>query len=198
MNGGQSAQPVGAGGSGGEPIGAAFDLMAYCQKRIQEQHTSQELCNLLDKMLPSPQLVNDEDMFEMVCEFAGAVNRSRRDDPERNWTREDFSTVLQKLNFHMTAADMQREATNPTQPPAMVDIETLTKPGDLIGYLNTIADSALEPIVVKAILEKSAKHAEAMLQAKKWNESVVDSVQSKVKELRDKIDPQPTQKELAP
>lgn len=146
-------------------------------------------------MLVSGQLTADEAGFEEVCEYVGTVNRTRRDDPEINWTREDWDAVHKALLFRMSAVDMQRTAEK-GEAVTMVDIETVTKPGDLIGYLNAVAGAAIEPIVVKAILEKAAKHAEAMLQAKTWSESVVDSVQDKVKELRGRIDLPPIQKEL--
>jgi hypothetical protein len=77
-------------------------------------------------------------------------------------------------------------------------IESLTKPGDLLGHLAAAMTAGCPGLELLAILERAAVHAEAMLQSKKWAESVVDSVQDKIKELRGQVSPQPTQKELVP
>jgi predicted transcriptional regulator len=67
-----------------------------------------------------------------------------------------------------------------------------------LGHLAAAMTAGCSVSELLAILERAAKHAEAMLQAKKWTESVVDSVQDKVKEYFGQVSPQPTQKELVP
>ena len=211
-----------------QPVAATpqkeFEIVPYCMKRINEPGSAAGLCELIDKMLIYPKLIEDEQRFEEVCQFVSAVNRSRRDDANLNWTREDWQQVVDRLAYRMTAADMQREAMNPTNPapteaaPAVENppfdvtpvaepqpagnwlgvIESLTKPGDLLGHLTAAMTAGCSVPELLTILERAAKHAEAMLQGGKWTESVVDSVQDKVKEYFGQVSPQPTHKELVP
>jgi hypothetical protein len=105
-----------------QPVAATpqreFELVPYCMKRINESTTAAGLCELIDKMLVYPKLIEDEQRFEEVCQFVSAVNRSRRDDANLNWTREDWQQVVDRLAYRMTAADLQREAMNPSEPGA--------------------------------------------------------------------------------
>jgi hypothetical protein len=104
-----------------QPVAATpqreFELVPYCMKRVNETTTAAGLCQLIDKMLVYPKLIEDEKRFEEVCQFISAVNRSRRDSPiHGEWTREDWQQVVERLQFRMAAVDMQREAMNPTSP----------------------------------------------------------------------------------
>lgn len=175
--------------------------VAYCKLRINEHGTPDRLCELIDKMLPSRLLYENEERFEEVCDYIRLVNKTRRAAQAEAWTQEDFQRIFDRVVFLQTAGDMQREAAKGPLTIELItrQIELCDKPGDLITYLNRATENEalkVDKALMRQLLEQAGKHAEAKFQSKAWDAKVADAVQDFVLAFRAGIDPPPQQQEV--
>ena len=155
-------------------------------------------------------------MWLAVCDYIADVNKACAD--AGDWSYEDRHAINRHLQYKMDVVDMEHMAANqvpasepivarptPEAIPAQIleladhtaKIHDINKPGDVLVYLDTMRDHLADnPAVLKQILEFVAKHAEVKYQDKTWAESVVNTIQDKIKDIRGSLDSRLTQGEL--
>lgn len=178
-----------------------------------------DLLALIDVMAGSQALTRNDAMWIQVCDYIAEANKAHAE--AGKWSEDDRHAINRHLQFKMDALDMERMAAGQAvapasepadpqpeaSPPPAVDplaehtlkINDINKPGDVIAYLEKMrVHLADNPTVLKQFLEFVAKHAEVKFQDRSWAESVVNTIQDKIKEIRGSLEPRQIQQELMP